>query len=417
LRVIPSKTQNNWRVMELRGLIDIALVFPDLPEADEWRQFAERELEKMLFSQIYPDGFQFELSTDYHTIIDSDYGAIFDRYRTVGREPPGYILKGMELAYELYPRLSRPDRRLPQLNDGGAAKIVPRMKRALTFYPHREDFRWFATDGAEGKEPDYLSYAFPWSGAVVFRDSWKRDAVWGYVDMSPFGYSHQHEDKLNFLLFAYGKEMLTDAGNYEYDTSDMRKYVISTRAHNTVMIDGKEQNNRKTWRWRPELLKKKADLEFKAGTELESARASFTSGYGTGNDYTDKVTHTRSVEFIKGAEPYFRVTDELVATDGKEHSYEQMWHLEKCRLDLGKTAFTADFGDGISLEATFVSDNGILVDMKGMKKPVFQGWKPVWAEGDHEHRPIHTPVLKGTFKDKTKIVCEFRPRRTKCEAK
>ena len=417
LRVIPSKTQNNWRVMELRGLIDIALVFPDLPEADEWRQFAERELEKMLFSQIYPDGFQFELSTDYHTIIDSDYGAIFDRYRTVGREPPGYILKGMELAYELYPRLSRPDRRLPQLNDGGAAKIVPRMKRALTFYPHREDFRWFATDGAEGKEPDYLSYAFPWSGAVVFRDSWKRDAVWGYVDMSPFGYSHQHEDKLNFLLFAYGKEMLTDAGNYEYDTSDMRKYVISTRAHNTVMIDGKEQNNRKTWRWRPELLKKKADLEFKAGTELESARASFTSGYGTGNDYTDKVTHTRSVEFIKGAEPYFRVTDELVATDGKEHSYEQMWHLEKCRLDLGKTAFTADFGDGISLEATFASDNGILVDMKGMKKPVFQGWKPVWAEGDHEHRPIHTPVLKGTFKDKTKIVCEFRPRRTKCEAK
>ena len=398
LRVIPSKTQNNWRVMELRGLIDIALVFPDLPEADEWRQFAERE-------------------PDYHTIIDSDYGAIFDRYRTVGREPPGYILKGMELAYELYPRLSRPDRRLPQLNDGGAAKIVPRMKRALTFYPHREDFRWFATDGAEGKEPDYLSYAFPWSGAVVFRDSWKRDAVWGYVDMSPFGYSHQHEDKLNFLLFAYGKEMLTDAGNYEYDTSDMRKYVISTRAHNTVMIDGKEQNNRKTWRWRPELLKKKADLEFKAGTELESARASFTSGYGTGNDYTDKVTHTRSVEFIKGAEPYFRVTDELVATDGKEHSYEQMWHLEKCRLDLGKTAFTADFGDGISLEATFASDNGILVDMKGMKKPVFQGWKPVWAEGDHEHRPIHTPVLKGTFKDKTKIVCEFRPRRTKCEAK
>jgi hypothetical protein len=87
------------------------------------------------------------------------------------------------------------------------------------------------------------------------------------------------------------------------------------------------------------------------------------------------------------------------------------------RLDLGKTAFTADFGDGISLEATFASDNGILVDMKGMKKPVFQGWKPVWAEGDHEHRPIHTPVLKGTFKDKTKIVCEFRPRRTKCEAK
>ena len=411
LRVIPSKTQNNWRVMELRGLIDIALVFPDLPEADEWRQFAERELEKMLFSQIYPDGFQFELSTDYHTIIDSDYGAIFDRYRTVGREPPGYILKGLELAYELYPRLTRPDRRLPQLNDGGAAKIIPRMKRALHFYPHREDFRWFATDGAEGRPPEYLSYAFPWSGAVVFRDSWRRDAVWGYVDMSPFGYSHQHEDKLNFLLFAYGKEMLTDAGNYEYDTSEMRKYVISTRAHNTVMIDGKEQNNRKTWRWSQDMLQKKADYEFESRANSEIAKASFTGGYGTGAEYTDKVTHTRTVEFIKGDQPYFRVIDELVATDGKEHSYEQMWHLEKCALDLKKTAFSADFGDGVFLDAAFVSDNGELTDMMGLKKPVFQGWKPIWAEGDNEHRPIHTPVLKGTFKGKAKIVSEFRPRR------
>jgi hypothetical protein len=117
------------------------------------------------------------------------------------------------------------------------------------------------------------------------------------------------------------------------------------------------------------------------------------------------------VEFIKGDQPYFRVTDELAASDGMEHAYEQMWHLEKCELDLKKTAFSADFGDGVFLDATFVSDNGELTDMMGMKKPVFQGWKPIWAEGDNEHRPIHTPVLKGTFKGKTKIVSEFRPRR------
>ena len=411
-RILPSRTENNWRVMELRGLLDLALVFPHLPGADGWRKFAEKELEKMLFSQVYPDGFQFELSSDYHTIIDSDYGSIFDNYRALGLEPPAYILKGLELAYELYPRLTRPDRRLPQLNDGDATKIIPRMKRAVKFYPERDDFRWFATDGGEGRAPDYLSYAFPWSGAVVFRDSWSRDAVWGYVDMSPYGRSHQHEDKLNFLLFAYGKEMITDAGNYEYDTSEMRKYVISTRAHNTIMIDGKEQNTAKTWRWHPRMLNEKADYEFKAEAGRETARASFTAGYGKGADYTDKVTHTRTVEFIKNdpaGKPYFRVTDELAASDGKEHSYEQMWHLEKCRLEMGDTSFTADFGDGVRLEAGFTSDNGRLTDMKGMKTPVFQGWKPVWAEGDNEHRPIHTPVLKGKFTGKAKIVGIFKP--------
>lgn len=411
-RILPSKTQNNWRVMELRGLIDIALVFPDIPGASGWRSFAEKELERMLFSQLYPDGFQFELSSDYHTIIDSDYGAIFNRYKALGFEPPSYILKGLELAYELYPRLTRPDRRLPQLNDGDATRIVPRMERAIGFYPHREDFRYFATGGKEGKAPDYLSYAFPWSGAVVFRDSWETNAVWGYVDMSPYGRSHQHEDKLNFLLYAYGKEMLTDAGNYEYDTSEMRKYVISTRAHNTIMIDGKEQNTAKTWSWQPRMLNEKADYEFKVEGGREIARATFTAGYGKGEDYTDKVTHTRTVEFIKDdpvGKPYFKVTDELVASDGKEHFYEQMWHLEKCRLDMKNTSFIADFGDGVRLEAVFSSDNGELVDMRGMKKPVFQGWKPIWAEGDNEHRPIHTPVLKGKFTGKAKIVGIFKP--------
>lgn len=416
-RVLPSRTDNNWRIMELRGLLDIALVFPDMPEAGEWKAFAERELEKMIFSQLYPDGFHFELSTGYHTIIDSDYAALYDRYLKLGHEPPAFMLKGLELAYELYPRLTRPDRRLPDLNDGGEMRIIPRMKRALKYYPHREDFRWFATDGAKGKPPEYLSYAFPWSGAIVFRDSWSRDAVWGYVDMSPFGRGHQHEDKLNFLLSAYGKVMLQDAGCYEYDTSEMRKYVLSTRGHNTIRIDGKDQNTRKTWRWHPSMLNEKADFEFTAGKDRETAKAAFTAGYGTGAEYTDKVTHVRTVEFIKGAEPYFRVTDELEATDGKEHTYEQLWHLETCKLDLKATSFKADFGDGVTLDASFASDNGRLTDMMGVKSPELQGWMPVWAEGDNEHRPIHTPVLKGSFKGKTKIVCEFHPRRAKSASK
>lgn len=416
LRILPSCTDNNWRVMELRGLLDIVLVFHDIPDAKKWQTYAEGEFEKMLFSQLYPDGFQFELTTGYHTIIDSDYSALFDLYKRLGHEPPAYILKGLQLAYELYPRLTRPDRRLPDINDGGQTRIVPRMQRAIKYYPNREDFRWFATEGAEGKEPSYLSYAFPWSGAVAFRNSWSRDAVWGYVDMSPFGRGHQHEDKLNFLLFAYGKSMLTEAGCYEYDTSEMRKYVLSTRAHNTIMIDGKEQNTRKTWTWRASFINVKADYDFTSDKDKDTAKGAFTAGYGTGDEYTDKVKHTRTVEFIKNppdGNPYFRITDELDASDDKEHTYEQLWHLETCKLNLGATKFTADFGDGVTLDAKFSSDNGALVDMKGMKKPVFQGWMPIWAAGEHEHRPIHTPVLKGTFKGKTKIVSEFYPRRMK----
>ena len=55
------------------------------------------------------------------------------------------------------------------------------------------------------------------------------------------------------------------------------------------------------------------------------------------------------------------------------------------------------------------SENGKFVDMIGTKKPYYQGWMPVDPPGPHEHRPIHTPVLKGTFKGSATIITVFRP--------
>lgn len=364
----------------------------------------------MLKMQLYPDGFQFELSTGYHTILDGDYSKLALRYRQFGRTPPDFFEKDIELAFELYPHITRPDRMLPKINDSGNVPIAKKMRIASRLYPHRQDFLWFATDGKKGTPPPYLSYVFPYSGAVVFRDSWSRDAVWGYVDMSPFGRGHQHEDKLNFLLFAYGKEMLCEGGNYAYDTSEMRKYVISTRAHNTIMIDGKEQNARKTWKWKPEMLHQKADIRSSLTPEVDIAESTFALGYGRGKDYSNVVSHTRKVEFVKdhGA-PFFRITDTLKATDAKEHVYEQIWHLETCQLDLKDSSFVADFGDGVMLEAVFRSENGVFADHMGEKTPVYQGWMPISPPGPHEHRPIHTPILKGTFTGSATIVGVFRP--------
>ena len=415
-RLEKPMTSNNWRIMELRGLVDILLAFPDIERADEIRASAERELADVLNKQLYPDGFHFELSTGYHTILDGDFAALASCYRRFGRKPPDFLEKGIELAFELYPHLTRPDRILPKLNDSGTVPIVPKMKTAARLFPHRRDFLWFATNGRDGEKPPYLSYAFPYSGAVVFRTSWDRDAVWGYVDMSPFGRGHQHEDKLNFLLFAYGKEMLCEGGNYAYDASDMRKYVVSTRAHNTVRIDGKDQNARKFWKWTDDKLREKADFSFTTTPARDVAASTFSFGYGRGEDWSGAVRHTRTVEFVKDAQdgrPYFRITDDLVSSDDQIHAYEQLWHLETCELDLSADRFTADFGDGVTLEAAFKSENGRLVDLIGTTEPELQGWMPILPAGPHEHRPIHTPTLKGAFTGKAKLVAVFRPVRAR----
>jgi len=78
--------------------------------------------------------------------------------------------------------------------------------------------------------PAQASHAFPYAGYYVMRTGWEPDAMWAVLDAGHFGYGHQHEDKLSLLLHAYGRLLLTEGGNYAYDASEMRRYVLSTRA-------------------------------------------------------------------------------------------------------------------------------------------------------------------------------------------
>ncbi len=414
-RLQPSLATGNWRLMELHGLLDLAFAFPQLPEAAGWRQQSEQELAAQLARQVYPDGFQFELTSGYHGIIHETYYPLCKRYRELGLEVPVGFTNNLEKAYGLYVKLTRPDGHLPALNDGGYTPIAGILKCAYELFPHRKDFLWGATHGKEGQPPDYVSLALPYSGAVVFRSSWQPDAVWGYVDMSPWGYGHQHEDKLNFVLFAYGKSLLTEGGTFHYDSSPMRRYVLSTRSHNTIRIDGQDQCARASWRWRPAMLNEKSPLSFSTTATRDVAKATFDLGYGSVRKLDRSVSHTRTVEFIKDAPegPYFRVTDELVSADAREHAYEQLWHLEDCTFTMDKRTFAGDFG-GVTLKAAFTCEgtNGKLIDQIGQENP-YQGWLPHGSQATRVHRAIHTPTLVGTFKGRAKIVAEFRPARNR----
>ena len=418
-------SSNNWRIMELNGLLHVSMLFPFLSEARLWRESALAEFKAQLAEQVYPDGFQFELSPGYHSVIPNDYSSIIRLFRLCGEEPPGFVRVGIEKSYDIYPRLSRPDRLLPALNDSNLVDLRREMEKAVKMYPDRGDFRWFATGGAEGHAPKYLSYAFPYAGAAVFRSSWATNAVWGYMDCSPFGRGHQHEDKLNVLISAYGRNMVVEPGNYAYDSSEMRKYVISTRAHNTIMINGREQFTRRRYKWEPGDIAKKADYESKIGGDVEFARASFTAGYGFSADVTsayfhksgevvpasDMTVHSRSLVFFRkvpGLGPFFVVVDRLSAPDAKERTYDSLWHLETSDLKIAGSGFAADFGGGVGLSAAFSDVAAKVVDMKGSHSP-YQGWMPISPPGPHEHRPIPTPVLKGTFSGAKRIVGVFYP--------
>src|SRR5204862_7240449 len=96
----------------------------------------------------------------------------------------------------------------------------------------------------KGKRPEKTSYFFPHAGWPVMRSSWDRDALCLIMDAGPYGTAHAHEDKLSFILDAYGSHLVAEAGIFTYDASAMRKYSLGPAAHNTVLIDGHGQNRR-----------------------------------------------------------------------------------------------------------------------------------------------------------------------------
>ena len=410
-RLRNNSTNGNWLLMELHGLLRITLLYPFLNDAPEWKAYALRRLQEEFSRQVYPDGFQYELATGYHGVVISNYLGVFELYELLGMEKPEFIRKGLEKMFEVYVRLATPNGGTPCLNDGGSMDVARWCRKAAALYPDRADFRWFATGGKEGAHPDYLSCVFPWAGAVVFRSSWAKDAVWGYMDGSPFGRGHQHEDKLNFVMRAYGKQLLTEGGNYMYDSSECRKYVLSTRAHNTIRVEGFEQNRRRTYRWHDEDINVKADVAFTTTPARDTARSAYKDGYGPQQKPT---VHDRTVLFLKdepGLAPFFVVIDRLTAPNDRPRAFEILWHLEECALTIDGQNFTGDFGGGVGLAAAMSDPTLKITDMKGQHEPYFQGWMPIWIGGPHEHRPIPTPVAQGTFSAGRRIVTVLYPYR------
>lgn len=370
-------TTGNWLTMECNGLYHVGALFPEFQEAAAWRDTAVARLHKDLDVQVYPDGAQIELAPGYHQVSLYNFLGLVQVAQLTGQTLPADYLGKLERMWEYNMWLMGPDGASPAFNDSGPTDLRRTLGDGLKYFPGREDWKWITTRGAEGKPPAGTSHACPWAGQYIMRSGWGPDDLWCVFEAGPFGYGHQHEDKLGFVMNAYGSRLVMDTGVYTYDASDWRRYVLGATAHSTVFVDGKGQVRRGAPR--ETFVNKQAQTNPWFTTEgLDYAVGTYDEGFG--KDKERLATQRREIVFIKP--DYWLVIDTLTPADAQPHDYTAYFHLRPVAASVvpGTQNIVTDNGDKANLAILPIRVGADVPDalaaqvIQGQKEPFLLGW-------------------------------------------
>jgi hypothetical protein len=169
--------------------------------------------------------------------------------------------------------------------------------------------------------------AFPHTGYYMLGDRYEtRDEVRMIVDAGPLGYlsiaAHGHADALSLILSVGGEEVLVDPGTYAYHTDPQwRRYFRGTRAHNTVLVDYRDQSDQSgNFMWSRHATAR--CIEFV--DELPVQR--FVGEHDGYRALRDPLTHRREIDY-DASKRMFTITDTLECKS--QHTVRLHWHCSE----------------------------------------------------------------------------------------
>ena len=327
------KPVRNHRTFQLHSVFLVGLCVPQAPGAAELVESAVQLLTDNLLREVLPDGVHVEMATHYHQLVAE---TALDVVILAGRN-------GIRLDPELLRRihamtrwsawLTWPDGSIPLLGDSDDGDHVALLIGAGQNFDDPE-LSWVGSRGATGRPPAVPSRDFPDAGYTVLTDTAQAtEGPAGYgrrthvlVDTARLGEgAHAHYDALSLVLHCDGAPALVDPGRYTYsgeldpDGVDWRHTFKTTRAHNTVTVDGRDQTRylSRNKHGPDAVVVDRAVHVGRAGDWVAAAVHS--------DEYT--AVHGRLV--LYPWRQYLLVADRVAAPDGDGgvHTGELAWHL------------------------------------------------------------------------------------------
>jgi len=300
------------------------------------------------------DGVHCDLSTFYHHIVLKNLLAVKRLATANGIAMPGQFDAAVRRALVFSMYVHKPDGQVPSLSDGDTGSFYELLQQGYDLYGG-EQLRYVFTRGNAGLPPGEVPKAFPDSGYYVLRSAWHndrepfQDARYLVFDCGPLGAgNHGHLDLLNIEVAAHGRSLIVDPGRYTYDESgdiNWRVLFRSTRYHNTVEVDAKNQTNyrysNRKGKYRVSGPHAKAELlDFLPGNACH-----LLHGRARSHEYT--ALHERKIFFVN--DEYWLIS--VILWDNQIHQYALRYHLSPA----------AQEQTGISRK-----DNSISIDSPGL---------------------------------------------------
>jgi hypothetical protein len=193
-----------------------------------------------LRESVTPDGLWYEGTLSYHFYALQAIRETLDAARRAGWSFADHPrLKSLWLGPVA---LAWPDGSFPVLNDGDPASLA----RYRGFYEWGASYFQDPSLAAVGSTNAAASVpvesaALTGAGLVVLRRGRGTNAVCAMLDYGEHGGHHGHPDKLNLMLYAHGREFILDPGRLTYSVPEYETWCRTTLAHNTVVVNGRNQ--------------------------------------------------------------------------------------------------------------------------------------------------------------------------------
>ncbi|MBI4600419.1 MAG: alginate lyase family protein [Planctomycetes bacterium] len=372
------------------ALIAIATAFPELRKAREWRDLACARLRTQVFETISPAGVHLEHSAGYHF---HTLGVLTAACDFMSRH--GIAVEGLDLE-EVLRKMARvaayliqPDGHIVPIGDTTHEPSLDTSDPVLALHAERDPVLRFAlTRGREGSPGDG-SVVFEREGYAIFRDAWRPEPDFEkglHVVLTAAanpGLAHKQADDLSFTFFGLGRELIVDPGHYSYDELDpARRYAVSARAHNVVLVDGEGFSG------------------YSARIEAHALQEGHAVVQASHDNYPG-LRHRRTLLYVRPATLF--VIDEVGPAGAgggpaAARVFEQLFHLGpglKPLVGPGRSSVRAASGGpgepGVELRVVAMVDGkGTAEVVEGQAEPL-QGWI---SRGHRDLRPA--PVLKLT---------------------